>query len=252
MMVPCSAPSVTSSGWQRESLTLAAQALRGWGAAAGPGLGNHGGTGRSRDRVRHRSDSQRLCSLAISRRCGGTGLSCFSRRPCRGMLVGTYVKGDSSAGAANPALEEAAADRSDRRSGTTRCGRRTADVVSRWDARSATSLRFSRWGIREPLHGSRLFSACACPSLRSSLDGNCARCAAARSGGMPGIATSGTGGGMRSPADGPPRGVAGSVRSESQVMDVLWERGPATVRDVIDGLPTDPCVHHDRDRAGEP
>lgn len=57
---------------------------------------------------------------------------------------------------------------------------------------------------------------------------------------MPGIATSRTGGGMRNPADGP-REVFRLGALESQVMDVLWERGPATVRDVIDGLPTDPA-----------
>lgn len=45
---------------------------------------------------------------------------------------------------------------------------------------------------------------------------------------------------MNSPGDGP-REVLRLGALESQVMDVLWERGPATVREVIGGLPTDPA-----------
>ncbi|WP_426621888.1 BlaI/MecI/CopY family transcriptional regulator [Microbacterium sp. As-52] len=45
---------------------------------------------------------------------------------------------------------------------------------------------------------------------------------------------------MNSSGDGP-REVFRLGALESQVMNVLWEHGPATVREVIDGLPTDPA-----------
>lgn len=101
---------------QRESLTLAAQALRGWGP--------------------RQVLASVITAVPVVLVIGFVTVlipnDVFARdippvwwnwpvllltAAMSGMLVGTYVKGDSSAGAANPALEETAADRSDRRSG---------------------------------------------------------------------------------------------------------------------------------------